>query len=71
MVVVNGPIRHQIRMSSGLGALGPFNHANAAIGRAYGLLSRNFHVQNGFDKDKSVVSVFRARLLNSQLLETK
>ena len=41
MVVVNGPIRHQIRMNSGLGALGPFNHANAAIGRAYAMLSRN------------------------------
>jgi len=41
MVMVNGPIRHQIRMNSGLGALGPFNHANAAIGRAYAMLSRN------------------------------
>jgi hypothetical protein len=41
MVVVNGPIRREIRMNAGLGALGPFNHANATIGRAYGLLSRN------------------------------
>ena len=41
MVVVNGPIRHELRMNAGLGALGPFNHANATIGRAYGLLSRN------------------------------
>jgi hypothetical protein len=41
MVVVNGPIRGELRMNSGLGALGPFNHANATIGRAYGLLSRN------------------------------
>jgi len=41
MVVVNGPIRHALRMNSGLGALGPFNHANATIGRAFGLLSRN------------------------------
>ena len=41
MVVVNGPIRNQIRMNAGLGALGPFNHANVTIGRAYGLLSRN------------------------------
>lgn len=41
MAVVNGPIRNEIGMNSGLGALGPFNHANAAIGRAYGLLSRN------------------------------
>lgn len=41
MVVVNGPVRHELRMNAGLGALGPFNHANATIGRAYGLLSRN------------------------------
>ena len=41
MVVVNGPIRGELGMNSGLGALGPFNHANATIGRAYGLLSRN------------------------------
>jgi hypothetical protein len=41
MVVVNGPIRHQIGMNCGIGAMGPYNHANAAIGRAYGLLSQN------------------------------
>lgn len=41
MVAVNGPVRNELRMNSGLGALGPFNHANATIGRAYGLLSRN------------------------------
>ncbi len=41
MAVVNGPIRKEIRMNAGLGALGPFNHANAAIGRAWALLSRN------------------------------
>jgi len=41
MTVVNGPIRHEIGMNAGIGALGPFNHANATIGRAYGLLSRN------------------------------
>lgn len=41
MVVVNGPIRHQIGMNSGIGAMGPYNHANATIGRAYGLLSQN------------------------------
>jgi hypothetical protein len=39
--VVNGPIRNEIGMNSGTGALGPYNHANAAIGRAYGLLSQN------------------------------
>ena len=41
MALVNGPIRAEIGMNSGLGALGPYNHANATIGRAYGLLSQN------------------------------
>ena len=41
MVVVNGPIRRDIGMNCGVGAMGPYNHANAAIGRAYGLLSQN------------------------------
>jgi hypothetical protein len=39
--LVNGPIRNQIGMDSGIGVLGPFNHANATIGRAYNLLSQN------------------------------
>jgi hypothetical protein len=39
--VVNGPIRNEIGMNSGIGAMGPYNHANATIGRAYGLLSAN------------------------------
>src|SRR5467141_4258755 len=41
MVVVNGPIRHEIGMNAGIGAMGPYNHANATIGRAYSLLSQN------------------------------
>lgn len=41
MVVVNGPIRHEIEMNCGIGAMGPYNHANATIGRAYGLISQN------------------------------
>ena len=41
MAVVNGPIRHEIGMNWGIGAMGPYNHANATIGRAYGLLSQN------------------------------
>src|SRR5437870_2754939 len=41
MVVVNGPIRDKVKMNSGTGAMAPFNHANATIGRAYGLLSQN------------------------------
>jgi hypothetical protein len=41
MCVVNGPIRHELSMNSGTGAMGPYNHANATIGRAWGLLSTN------------------------------
>src|SRR5499427_163329 len=41
MVVVNGPVRHELGMNSGTGAMGPYSHANATIGRAYGLLSQN------------------------------
>jgi hypothetical protein len=95
MTVVNGPIRHEIGMNSGIGAMGPYNHANATIGRAYSLLSQNLqggsvpnetfmgsignnytyngitfaeneerspweplHVQKGFDKNTSAVTVF-------------
>lgn len=95
MTVVNGPIRQEIGMNCGIGAMGPYNHANATIGRAYGLLSQNLqggsvpnetfmgsignnytyngitfaeneerspwealHVQKGFDKDTSTVTVF-------------
>lgn len=38
---VNGPIRRQIGMNDGVGAMGPYNHANATIGRAYCLVSQN------------------------------
>jgi len=41
MVVVNGPIRDKIKMNYGIGAMGPFNDANATIGRAWTLLSKN------------------------------
>jgi hypothetical protein len=95
MAVVNGPVRLEIGMNAGIGAMGPYNHANATIGRAYGLLSQNlqggsepglsymgnqgnnyaynsvtfaeneerspwepFHVQQGFRRDESTVSVF-------------
>jgi len=39
--VVNGPIRRELGMNSGIGAMGPYNHAAATIGRAFGLLSQN------------------------------
>src|SRR5262245_15288806 len=41
MVVVNGPIRNEIGMNSGIGAMGPYNHANSVIGRAFGIASQN------------------------------
>ena len=41
VALVNGPIRNEIGMNSGIGAMGPYNHANATIGRAYALLSQN------------------------------
>jgi hypothetical protein len=41
VAVVNGPIRDEIGMNYGVGAMGPYNHANATIGRAFGLLSQN------------------------------
>jgi len=43
--IVNGPIRNEIGMNSGIGAMGPYNHANTTIGRAYCLASQN--VQGG------------------------
>ena len=97
MVVVNGPIRDEIAMNASIGAMGPFNQANATIGRAWTLISKNLggsgtpgstylgsqgnplnynnlcfpeteealpegwqplHVQKGFKRDDSVVSIF-------------
>ena len=43
--LINGPIRNEIGMNDGIGALGPYNHANATIGRAHSLASQN--VQGG------------------------
>jgi hypothetical protein len=95
MLLVNGPIRQEIGMNGGVGALSPVNMANSVIGRAWTLMSacwvdirpgRNmwsslgsslnynnnccaeneelspwepFHVQKGFRKEESVVSIFR------------
>jgi hypothetical protein len=42
MMVVNGPVRNEIGMNSGLGALSPVNYANSVIGRAWTLMSVNF-----------------------------
>jgi len=41
-LVFNGPIRNELKMNMGIGAMGPFqNEATACIGRAWQLLSRN------------------------------
>jgi hypothetical protein len=51
MVVVNGPIRNELGMNCGIGAIGPYNHANVTIGRAYNLLSQN--LQGGSVPDET------------------
>ncbi len=38
LIVVNGPIRHDLNLNSGMGVLGPGNRANLTIGRALRLL---------------------------------
>jgi hypothetical protein len=39
--IINGPIRHELHINSSSGALSPGNIANAAIGRAMGLIIKN------------------------------
>ncbi len=41
VMVINGPIRHEIGMNMKLGALGAGNRANATVGRALRLVIRN------------------------------
>jgi hypothetical protein len=41
MVVVNGPVRNEIKMNAGIGALAPLNYSNSVIGRAWTLMSIN------------------------------
>jgi hypothetical protein len=92
--IVNGPIREQLRVNGGTGALSPGDIANATIGRAMGLIVKNLggarkgledmgvlgnpgkytmvtaeneeanpegweplHVQQGFQRDESCVTV--------------
>ena len=47
MIVVNGPIRKEIDMNSGLGALGPNNDANSVIGRSMTLIHK---IIQGYDE---------------------
>jgi hypothetical protein len=39
MLLVNGPIRNELKMNSGVGAFSPINQANSVIGRAWTLMS--------------------------------
>ncbi len=41
MMVVNGPVRHDLKFNMGIGALGPFSEANAVIGRSWTLITKN------------------------------
>jgi hypothetical protein len=40
IIVVNGPIRDEIKMNYGTNVMGPHNEANSVIGRAYTLMSK-------------------------------
>jgi hypothetical protein len=97
--IVHGPFAAEIGMASGYGCMGPYNHANAAIGRAWQLMGRclcyaipgvtimgdwgnnfqynsltfaenaanpmipwePFHVEKGFKREASVVSIWEGR----------
>jgi hypothetical protein len=39
MLLVNGPVRNELGMNSGIGAFSPINQANSVIGRAWTLMS--------------------------------
>jgi len=39
--VINGPVRDKLQMNYGIGAMGPFNQANATIWRAWTPMSKN------------------------------
>ena len=41
MMVINGSIRDEIGLNSGVGAMGPYAHANTTIGRAWSLIAIN------------------------------
>jgi hypothetical protein len=40
-IIVNGPIRHELKMNSGGNAMGPHNEANSVIGRTLTLMSKS------------------------------
>lgn len=54
LLIVNGPIRHDLDISCGNGCFSPYNRANAAIGHTLGLLIMNLGgVRKGFE-DKGI-----------------
>jgi hypothetical protein len=40
-MVINGPVRDEIGLNYGVGAMGPYAHANTTIGRAWSLIAIN------------------------------
>ncbi len=48
LLLVNGPVRNELKMNSGIAAFSPVNQANAVIGRAWTLMSLSW----GFAKVK-------------------
>jgi len=40
MIVVNGPIRNELKMNYGGNALGPHNEVNATVGRSFAIMSK-------------------------------
>ena len=55
LLVVNGPIRHEIGMNAGHNVFGPGNRANATIGRAIRLVLLNVGGGTPGDLDKSTL----------------
>jgi hypothetical protein len=54
MLIVNGPIRHDIDINCGVGVFSPYNRANAAIGHTLGLLIMNIAGIRGGIEDKGL-----------------
>jgi hypothetical protein len=54
-VLINGPVRKDINLNTGTGALSPGNIANAAIGRAVGLIVRNIGAARAGIEDMGVM----------------
>jgi hypothetical protein len=40
MILVNGPVRNELKMNYGLNVMGPHNEVNSVVGRTYTLLSK-------------------------------